>query len=332
MNERDVRLTYRFLGHKKETEVRTVDPYLSKATSIFVTTEDEFVRVCRENDGKRNVYVGINERSPSGTTCKDVIHLNAIVLDIDSAHPKNSPATVSEREKSYGVALSVYNYLRDAGKIGFMAMSGNGWQIWYKMDIELGEDKKKLEAVIKDFQREISERFSTDYAKIDNIGDLARVIKVIGTTSIKPEPSESRPNVLSEWLRKPVYVRPNKEWGDKLMRLASTYIVSSTDDSEIGTVERLDEEAAKKLVSKFNTRMKDFFEGHPHRKYKSKSEAEFALVIMLAKKGFPKELTYALMSYSKIGKWNTENGSYKRLTINKAYELAKDTGGSGTPS
>ncbi|MCK4445344.1 MAG: hypothetical protein KAW09_12420 [Thermoplasmata archaeon] len=47
--EEDVRLTYRFLGHENESEIRLIDPSGKKPPkSIFVHSEDEFVKTCQE--------------------------------------------------------------------------------------------------------------------------------------------------------------------------------------------------------------------------------------------------------------------------------------------
>jgi len=60
-NEKDVRLFYRFLNHKFLTELR----FLKKGHfPVFriVKSENEFVRVCRQWNGKRNVYAGLRDR------------------------------------------------------------------------------------------------------------------------------------------------------------------------------------------------------------------------------------------------------------------------------
>ena len=78
MNERDVRFTYRFLGHERETEIRLVDPHgLHPTESVFVHSEDEFTCVCSDREGRYNVYAGINERRPGGTRREDVLRVGA---------------------------------------------------------------------------------------------------------------------------------------------------------------------------------------------------------------------------------------------------------------
>jgi hypothetical protein len=304
--------------------MRIIDPSGNNPVfSIFVYDIDGFVNVCKEYDGERNIYVGINERRLLGTTCDDVIHLNAIVLDVDSKHPKDTPATAAERESAYYVAIEILEWLKGHNRRPFLAMSGNGWQIWLKMDMGLDDDKKKLECVLKEFQREVASRFETPYCKIDNIGDLARVIKVIGTTSVKPLATLERPNLVSYWVRKPLFFEPHYTWGYKLLALAKEHEEIPVVDEDIGIIPKLTETEITGVVNGLNPYARQLFDGELNWKYKSKSEAEFAILIFLARSGIPKNVSYALMTYSKIGKWNNENGAYKHLTINKAYHLVE---------
>jgi len=323
MNERDVRLTYRFLGHEKQTEIRVIDPRDNSVYCEFVSTEDDFVNICHKYDGKRNVYVGINERSKGGTTCDNVICLNAIILDIDSRHPKNSPATEEERSKAKQTADSIMYYLKDKKRFPFMAMSGNGWQIWLKVKIQvIAENKKKYEAVIKEFHREIMREFSSDDSKIDNIGDLARVIKVIGTTSIKVKTTSERPNLESYWLRRPIYYTREFAWEKRLAELAEKVKLEDLIKFEdIGGTANLKPEEAAKYINKLAPGPKMVFNGeYTKRQFKSRSEAEFYVLLNLMGVRIPPAIIYSVMTYSKIGKWNTANERYRTHSIEKAWE------------
>lgn len=323
MNERDVRLTYRFLGHEKQTEIRVIDPKTNAVFCEFVSTEDDFVNTCQKYDGKRNIYVGINERSKGGTTCDSVVCLNAIVLDIDSKHPKSSPATEEERLKAKTVADSVFYYLKDKKRFPFMAMSGNGWQIWLKVKISVTvENKKKYEAVIKNFHREIMREFSSDDAKIDNIGDLARVIKVIGTTAIKPDATLERPNLESFWLRRPVFYTREFEWEKRLTELANKVKLEDLIKFEdIGGTANITQQQAIAYISKMAAGPQLVFNGeYTKRQFKSRSEAEFYVLLNLMGVRIPPAVIYSVMTYSKIGKWNTANERYRTHSIEKAYE------------
>jgi hypothetical protein len=324
MNERDVRLTYRFLGHENETELRMIDPTNKESPLIIhVQNENDFVRVCAEFDGKKNIYVGINERIPKGTKCDDVICINAIVLDIDSKHPKSSPATQDERHKAKQMADTVMSYLKSKKRFPFMAMSGNGWQIWLKVKIPVTiENKKKYEAVIKEFHREIMREFSSDDAKIDNIGDLARVIKVIGTTSIKLEATKERPNLESYWLRRPIFYTREFEWETKLAELSKKVKLEDLIKfDDIGGTTNLTQEEAMAYVKKMAPAPQLIFNGeYTKRQFKSRSEAEFYVLLNLMGIRIPPAIIYSVMTYSKIGKWNTANERYRTHSIEKAFE------------
>lgn len=326
MNERDVRLTYRFLGHKNETEIRIIDPTkCNPPLSVWVSDEEHFVDICKMWDGKRNIYVGINERKSHGTKCEDVVSVNAIIFDIDSDHPKDTPATDDERMKAWTVAESAVSYLKDMKHIPFIAMSGNGWQIWVKIDIEINSDNyKKIEGVIKDIHKGMIHTFSTNCGIIDNIGDLARVIKVIGTTSVKINPFKDRPNLESCWFgRKPIYVKSDYEWSKKIVSLSKNYIINKIDSIDETQITPLTDEEIKRYYNILPKYVRAWFDGS-YEKFKSRSEAEFAILMFLAESGVPKNKAYSFMYYSKTNKWTTGNGAYRRLTIDKVYDYTKN--------
>ena len=90
--------TYKFLAHRRETEIRVI--LSGKATSYFVTDQEQFVDICKKWDGQAHVYVGINERRDRGTKDSEVIAVKTIVLDVD---PMRTPGT-SATEKQVALA------------------------------------------------------------------------------------------------------------------------------------------------------------------------------------------------------------------------------------
>lgn len=323
MKETDVRLTYRFLNHKDETEIRVMSPFNPKdVRSIFVYSEDMFVNVCRKFQNRYNIYVGINERRRGKRTADDVISLNAIVFDIDSIHPVGLPATESEIRQARIVAERLYDLLKRRGKSPYLAMSGNGWQIWLKVGVPIEDvDKRKMAGVIKEMQKQIMSEFSSEGAKIDNIGDLARVIKVIGTKAVKASTNEERVNRFSYWENPPKDALPQESWGEKLKELAVGFNVCdltqiNAPSEELKPIQRL------RYLRLFSPKMNDLFRGEwKTYKYASRSEAEFALLTSMKNVGIPSDMAWLLMNEAQIGKWRTAKEDYRRLTIAKAYTI-----------
>jgi hypothetical protein len=322
MREEDVRRTYRFLGHGYETELRVVNATTGMAQSIFVYSEDDFVEKCRKFEGKCNIYAGMNERRTGGTKSRDVECVNAVVIDIDSVRAPGLAATDKELTKSKKVANSVYNHLNTIKRKPYLAMSGNGWQLWMKVKIPLDDSNRlETESVLKDFHREIQRKFTSDAAKIDNMADLARVIKVIGTKSVKNTTTRDRHNRFSKWMNPPDNSEQDDHWAE-LLREGSSKVVAKevrVDDTRAMEGE-MDRAILARHVATISDKGRDLMNGD-WKKYgmSSRSEAEFSLLKCFYIRGIPKEDAYKMMYISKIGKWATETQRYRDLSLAKAY-------------
>jgi len=190
-NEKEVRECYHFLNHLNETEIRIIDPQKKKSPqSIFISSEDEFVKVCKEQNGKFLIYAGINEREPNGTSKKDVISVKTIVIDIDAIKEKGfekEPATDIELQKAELICDSILMAIEKSGQpLPVKVHSGNGFQLWFSIpEITINNyNRQDIEDKIQLFQDRIIDRFDENNA-IDKIGDLPRIIKVWGTYNIK---------------------------------------------------------------------------------------------------------------------------------------------------
>lgn len=324
MKEKHVRATYRFLGHRDETEIRAIDPRKArKAQNIFVYSEDEFVKVCRSLENDYNLYVGINERWKGGTKSADVRSVNAIVFDVDPVRTKGLPSTDKERKLAGDVATRIFDYYGENGKTLYTAMSGNGWQLWCKVYIRFfdAEARQGVEAVLKGIQRLTAERFSIPGVNIDNVGDLGRVIKIIGTKSVKTTTTTDRPNRVSRWVDVPEAVETNVDWSRIIRRMAEDVDTTPNDILPGTDVVRppRDVRRMEKLVSAFDEELLAHYNGERNRNYKSRSECEFSLISKLRNGGMSMEDVALLMEGSGIGKWQEENDTYRRLTLAKIY-------------
>lgn len=195
-NEQEIRECYRFLNHEKETEIRLLDPRKEKKPeSTFVHNENEFVNTCLEYNGKYNLYAGINERKPFGTSKKEVISVKTLVIDIDAKKPANTSATDLElKEAEKDCDKIIYAMEKVGCPVPIKLHSGNGYQIWIAIPtIEItDENRNSIEEKTEMFQTIIKQRFE-DCGSIDQIGDLPRIIKIWGTLNIKGENTEERP-------------------------------------------------------------------------------------------------------------------------------------------
>ncbi len=205
-NEKEVRDFYRLLRHEKETEIRILCPNKKNPPkSIFVQSEDEFVKECEKYNESYNIYAGINERKSKSTQGKDVISVKGFFLDIDAVRPKEfskQPATDEELIKAKKIKDDIVKNLLAADlKQPIEIISGNGYQLFFtipKVEI-IDKNRKEFEDKLQLLQDKIIKRYDIDGA-IDKIGDLPRIIKVTGTFNIKGNNTKERPHRLSKFL------------------------------------------------------------------------------------------------------------------------------------
>jgi hypothetical protein len=205
--EEYIKQTFTFLGHEKETNIRIIDPKgIQPVQNYFVKNENQFLQVCKTYAGKYNIYAGINERSTQGTTSREVISVKTIVIDLDPVRinaplDKKDASTEEELKETEKVAD---NIIKDIIEMGFNApikcLSGNGVQLWFSFPkIEINDtNRQEIENKVKLFINNIKMKYETKQIKIDQIGDLARVIKVMGTLSIKGNNTTERPYRLAK--------------------------------------------------------------------------------------------------------------------------------------
>jgi hypothetical protein len=196
-NEVDARQFYHWLRHKRGefTEVRVIEWNPSargKTASFFVSNGDDFLKVCREWNGKRQVYAGINPRGGQSGKADDVVRITGFPFDVDPPAPKHSAATDAEVKVAEGWANDVVEKIRKQfGIEPYMDFSGNGFRVALPCDIRI-KDQQVIDAKLKLFFEEYKQQLQLP--NFDNISDLPRIIKVPGTWSLKGTPTEQRPH------------------------------------------------------------------------------------------------------------------------------------------
>ena len=248
-NEEDARLFYTFLDHQSGefTELRVFDPVLVDAPPkerAWVSTEAQFIALCRQWCNGYHIYAGVNPRkNRSGGSIEDIARIACIPWDIDSDHPKNEPAT--EEEKTQAQQL-LYGFLKWNKKLGFnnpyIDDSGNGFHIINKVDIKF-DDYKQIDRKLKNFFKEAKAVFPS----LDNISDLPRIIRVPGTWNIKGTHTKERPH------RQAIILQTGTKGNDqKLEEYIQDLIFPTIPDRkqtkrEIQTTEKLDPDKIKLL-------------------------------------------------------------------------------------
>ncbi|ACY13567.1 hypothetical protein Hoch_0964 [Haliangium ochraceum DSM 14365] len=183
----------------------------------YFDSEESFVRACAEASGTGQVYVGIQPRPVAllaqannelrrlkhGARDDEIETLTALVIDIDPVRPKDTASTEAELDRAIACGDRISDWLVRSGfERPVRNMSGNGCQLWFAvpafriMPLRRDHMRNRLKA----FEARIREKFQGDGVAIDSIYNFSRIIKVIGTLSVKGEPTAERPHRLSRSL------------------------------------------------------------------------------------------------------------------------------------
>lgn len=211
-NIEDIKLTYKLLNHKGPTELRMLKETLYPIVK-FVKSEEKFLELCLNFNEKRNIYVGIRDRRGDiryPAKKEDIVGLNLTVIDIDPLRPKNLPSNEEELNRAIFLSEKIKNFFINLNfKPPFRAMTGNGVSLFFVLPYFFINDENRydVEESLLWFENFIRDKFKKEIEelnlKIDNMYDLPRIVKVIGTKSIKGIESEDRPHRVSYWIDKP---------------------------------------------------------------------------------------------------------------------------------
>jgi len=129
-----------------------------------------------------------------GTKAPGILKYRTMMVDVDRTDKlgKKNPATDDELVRAECLAGEISAYLaeREFG-LPHKVMSGNGYHLYYPIDLPNNDDTADL---IESTLDTLAEKFNTEDVEVDTVVfDAARITKVIGTLAIKGEASEDRP-------------------------------------------------------------------------------------------------------------------------------------------
>jgi hypothetical protein len=204
-NEDTVRKFFRRLNHPDYglTELVIYSPQTNKLlASGFFKEESAFVKCCRQWDGKANIYAGRNPRPfdfaenlglevdrlytdrKSRASDRNIEWMTAAVLDVDPVRPKGTSSSDEEHDAALAFAEKIS---KDIG--GNVDDSGNGSYVWIQIaPVKINdENRDTIKAKCKAWEAQIREHYQTEDCgmKIDPVFELSRILKVIGTISVK---------------------------------------------------------------------------------------------------------------------------------------------------
>lgn len=162
-----------------------------------------------------NVYIALNAintacysrsqhdcfvKNPKTTTSdNDITAYNWLMLDFDPTRPSGTSSSNDELEIAHQKARKVYEYLKDKGfHEPIKAMSGNGYHLLYKIDLENNEEHREL---IKRVLETLDTFFSDSKLKVDTkVFNPSRICKLYGTKAVKGADTAERPHRMAQVL------------------------------------------------------------------------------------------------------------------------------------
>ncbi|MCG8417264.1 MAG: hypothetical protein MJE77_04885 [Proteobacteria bacterium] len=347
--EADVRASYRFLSHSAHgcTELRAIRPGGGLVRIGYYDNEDDFVASCRSLNGRANIYVGIQPRPMSflrrsrnalSTTAKgakdtDIQWITALILDVDPVRAAHTASTDLELSKARERAQKIAHKVVSRGyRAPVLTMSGNGCHLWFAIPPRSvsASNREELTERLRLFESKVRERFSDESIAIDSIYNLSRIIKVIGTKSIKGRPTPSRPHRTSHSLSEFVRIDDPRLLRDILrISLNRPASVKVTDKAPAGTTRATELDPWLRCLMTTDYRIRGLFLGDgktsesPHRTPidTSSSGYDFSLATELIHVGVTDTARLAsAIRHRPTGTAGQKSDSYLSRTIAKALD------------
>jgi KaiC/GvpD/RAD55 family RecA-like ATPase len=184
--ESHTRQLYRLLGHSSDSysDLRCINTSEQKVVDrSIVKGEQAVVDWARKFNGKGNCFIGRASRVEDGSVCE----FNTVTCDIDPNRERGTAATVDQMQS----ALLGARRLLQCYPGGYLATSGNGALVIYRLPIPIVEGFKQFEMGFKAFEEELRKTLQ-EGVKLDATYDSARLVKLLGTVSTKGDSAHWR--------------------------------------------------------------------------------------------------------------------------------------------
>ncbi|HWQ95771.1 MAG TPA: hypothetical protein VN368_00210 [Candidatus Methylomirabilis sp.] len=321
---------YDFLGHAKYGLI-AVNVLGKTKYKYYPKTKAEYLEYIDKCGDKGQVYQSLNPVNPAidknkWHTDSDIVAVLNIFLDIDAIKSdpdipekelKKYAATEQEYQESWKAIPIIKEWLSKHGfKTGYYDKTGNGIRFILPIPaIELNKDNREKVSLQIKALLDIIRKDTGLY--IDAVHDLCRITGIPTTLNKKLETANRKNRI-----REPMLPIPERDEDEKLR----DFILSlnlGTDEKE--TLKANEQPLNKRLNHWLSSdqKLKTLYDGKISG-YKSKSEAELGLYQKLIFYKFNDSEIDTILSDAKIGKWATENQSYKDHTKEAAHRFQKE--------
>lgn len=244
----------------------------------IIKGEQNVLEWAKKYNGKGNCYIGRTARTFDGA----MLEFRTITADIDPDRERGTAATLELSTRAIQGARKVLQHIPG----GYVASSGNGALIVYRLSNPVTTDFKTFEQRFRSFENEMRKHCG-EGVTLDATFDTARMVKLLGTTSTKGDKSLWR---YSRFLDFPVIPYSKNNVRERIDACGSIIVEKP--------------KALKNTV------------------YASRSESDFALAVHYKKAGLSKEDALAALKTHALGR-NDRVDDHKRI-VEKVYDLGED--------
>jgi len=310
-----------------------------KATAkTNVDSVEKLIELCERYNLKGLSCLSVNITKKEGTKTYDITEIHNILIDVDvkKNRKKDGVSTDKDKKIAYNAGKNIIKKLEEEInlRVSLFVDSGNGYHLYIPVKIDLSDfftgknenDNKelwyssdmrgkfvRLEELLKEFDNEVVE--------IDCISkDIARRVKIPGTWNVKNGIEEND-------YRLSTIVESHSDALSDVLTDGNTKVFNGFEPIKEQEIEQgqeilIDETTDLNEILQSNLKAKRLFNGDwKSYKFKSKSEAELSLAVILFKHGLPEERIRLALSRSEIGKWKKSPKQYRELTIKKAKKF-----------
>jgi len=266
-----------------------------------------------ELDGNYNIYFHVNNPTNGSYKTAGFAFVERLMLDCDAGNDHTNTSATDEEIKELETKISkLETELENDGiKYDFIQFTGNGFQVLISIKPIQREDFDTN--IIKNYYNDLSLRTGI---KFDATFDLPRVARLPYTTNIKGKRK-------SKIIKGSVFNNFKNDISNIIERFAITQ-----EQNEQPAVKKDDKLSKKEEFKNFESfkkadeKLKDLYLGNYQKyMYKSRSEAESAIVIKLIYYNFSKSTIYEIMETCVIGKWQEKTDAYKNNTYDNAFNF-----------
>ena len=342
MNSNDIQRSLRLLDYDSY-EIRVINSNRPFIPSQLIHSFSDLLPICQQHDAQANIYIGVNERNKINATKEDIDAVNFVIIDLDSERPdKNQPANQQELDATIEASEVIADFFVTQGfQPPIRAISGNGCHIWVRiprLPLTSLEMTEQWESRVKQFYLQIESVLTDDLRRqveIDSIQDVPRIIKLIGTTSVKNNPTVDRPNRVSYWLDDPESIAEDSKLFDylqaitvdpSLLKSKSKFVSApgiAGDISDLADINATQLTTLKRAMNSYHVR-----EARKRIDESDLSKSDYAFLKELAREGILDRQIwrYALITTPDTKYCSNQNLAYVETTVNNLWKTVSASG------